>query len=72
MSKYRPYQIGGIFLIIVFIAGGVWDIFLHDIWAYSHPFYKFIYGGLFSLWDALLGLFIGAYIGWRHYKKKTA
>jgi hypothetical protein len=56
----------------VFIVGGIWDIFLHDIWIGSHPIYKFIYGGLLSSWDAIIGLFLGAYIGWTYYKKRTA
>lgn len=72
MSKYRPYQIAIVFIIIVFVVGGIWDVLLHDLWAYDHPIYKFIYGGLLSSWDAIIGLFLGAYLGWTYYKKKNA
>ncbi len=72
MKRFKPWQIVVLFLLLVFCVGGIFDVFLHDIWAYEPAIYKFIYGGVFSLWDAVLGLALGAYIAWKHHKKVSS
>ena len=71
MGKYQAFKIGGFFLLIIFVISGMWSVFFYDEFAFANPIFKFVYGGLFSIWDTILALFLGAYLGYSYFKKKT-
>lgn len=70
MSKYKPIKIGIIFLITVFIISGTINTLFYKDINQGDPLSGFLYGGVLSIWDSIIALILGAYLGWKYTNKK--